>query len=150
MSTTRSDTTPAPAQGAPLVAPYALDHLNLHVRDVPAALAFYTGVLGVSDYEVVSSDDAGRPTFVELRVGQQLLYLDEAPGYTPPPDRQAHGLNHLCLLIAPTDPQDLQASLRARGIRIAGTRLGHNPNSFSIYIEDPDGHRVELEQHLQG
>lgn len=134
------------AQQTPLVTPYALDHVNLHVRDMAASLAFYSGLLGVTDYDVLDTGEDGRPVFVELRLGQQLLFLMERRDYTPPPDRTQRGLNHICLLIEPTDPEQLEADLRARGLTIRGTRIGSNPPSFSLYVEDPDGHGVELEQ----
>lgn len=132
----------------PLVRPYGLDHVNLHVRDVAASIQFYEEVLGLTDFEIIDQDDAGQPVFVEFHVGKQLLYLMRRPEYEPSGDRQARGLNHLCLLVEETDPEQLQARLRERGVTIRGTRLGHNPESFSVYVEDLDGHGVELEQRL--
>ena len=136
---------PAPA-GPPLVAAYALDHANLHVRDVATSLAFYRGTLGLTEYAVLDRDPQGQPSFVQLRVGQQVIFLMQRPDYTPPPNPRQRGLNHLCLRIQPTDPERLQADLRARGTPIRGTRVGHNPETFSVYVEDPDGHGIELEQ----
>ena len=133
---------------APLVAPYGIDHANLHVRDVERSLRFYVDTLGLSDFEVLDRDAQGRPSFVELRVGQQLLYLMHRPDYEVPADRHQRGLNHVCLLVQPTDPERLQAELRARGATLRGTRVGRNPPTFSVYVEDPDGHGVELEQRL--
>jgi glyoxylase I family protein len=132
----------------PLVRPYGLDHVNLHVRDAAASIQFYEGMLGLTDYEVIDRDEAGNPVFVEFRVGQQLLFLMRRPEYEAPADRKDRGLNHLCLLVEETDPEQLQAQLRARGVPIRGTRLGHNPESFSVYVEDPDGHGIELEQRV--
>ena len=73
MQTGRDDT-PAPAE-PPLAKAVALDHANLHVRDVEASLRFYAGTLGLTDYAVLDRDDRGRPSFVQLRVGQQLVFL---------------------------------------------------------------------------
>jgi catechol-2,3-dioxygenase len=137
--------TPEPAE-RPLVAPYALDHANLHVRDVEASMRFYTGTLGLSDFTVLDRDDQGRPSFVEFRVGRQLLFVMQRPDYQVPSDRHQRGLNHICLRIEATDPQGLQDALRARGASVRGTRVGHHPSTFSVYTEDPDGHGVELEQ----
>jgi catechol 2,3-dioxygenase-like lactoylglutathione lyase family enzyme len=144
-SDTQSSATPRPAD-EPLVAPFALDHANLHVRDVEASLRFYSGTLGLTDYTVMDRDAQGRPTFVELHVGGQLLFLMLRPDYQPPADRHQRGLNHICLRIAPTDATRLQAELRARGATLRGTRVGQDPPTFSVYIEDPDGHGIELEQ----
>jgi glyoxylase I family protein len=142
---TRRDETPAPAE-PPLAKAVALDHANLHVRDVEASLRFYAGTLGLTDHAVLDRDDQGRPSFVQLRVGQQLVFLRQRPDYQPPADARQRGLNHICLRIEPTDPERLQEALRARGIIIRGTRVGRNPPTFSVYVEDPDGHGVELEQ----
>jgi catechol 2,3-dioxygenase-like lactoylglutathione lyase family enzyme len=145
--TTQTRRDDAPATGEqPLVKAVALDHANLHVRDVEASLRFYTGTLGLTDYTVMDRDDRGRPSFVELRVGQQLVFLMQRPGYEVPADVNQRGLNHICLRIESTDPERLQEALRARGITVRSTRVGRNPPTFSVYVEDPDGHGVELEQ----
>ena len=85
----------APPEGAvaaaPLVSAYALDHANLHVRDVAASLGFYTGTLGLTDYEVLDRDGEGRPSFVQLRVGQQVIFLMQRPDYAPPPKSRQRG-----------------------------------------------------------
>lgn len=142
---TGPDDAPATAE-QPLVKAFALDHANLHVRDVEASLRFYTGTLGLTDYTVMDRDDQGRPSFVQFRVGKQLVFLMQRPDYTVPADVRQRGLNHICLRIEPTDPERLQEALRARGTIIRGTRVGRNPSTFSVYVEDPDGHGVELEQ----
>jgi glyoxylase I family protein len=142
---TRRDEAPETA-GQPLVKAFALDHANLHVRDVEASLRFYAGTLGLTDSTVMDRDDQGRPSFVQLRVGQQLVFLRQRPDYRAPADARQRGLNHICLRIEPTDPERLQEALRARGIVVRGTRVGRNPPTFSVYVEDPDGHGVELEQ----
>jgi glyoxylase I family protein len=142
---TGRDDAPATAE-PPLVRALALDHANLHVRDVEASLRFYAGTLGLADYTVLDRDDRGRPSFVQLRVGQQLVFLRQRPDYEVPADPRQRGLNHICLRIEPTDPERLQEALRARGATIRGTRVGRNPPTFSVYVEDPDGHGVELEQ----
>ena len=135
----------APA-AAPLVTPLGLDHVNLHVRDVERSLLFYEDVLGLPEATVMDQDEQGRPSFVELRAGRQLIYLMKRPDYEPPPDRHARGLNHVCLLVEPTDPERLMAELRTRGVPITGTRGRPDGPTFSVYLEDPDGHGIELEQ----
>ncbi len=136
---------------APLVRPQGLDHANLHVRDVEASMRFYTEVLGLGVREVMRRDESGRATFVELGAGDQTVFLMEQRDYRPPAERSERGLNHICLLVDATDPDRLQAGLRARGVAIRGTRTGRNRRgrpTFSVYVEDPDGHGVELEQAL--
>jgi catechol 2,3-dioxygenase-like lactoylglutathione lyase family enzyme len=146
MTGTSADTAEATHEAEPLVSPHALDHVNLHVRDVRRSLAFYESMLGLTDHTVLGQDRDGTPAFVELRVGDQLVFLMHRADYEPPADRHARGLNHFCLLIDPTDPEELQANLRARGVTITGTRGKPDGPTFSVYIEDPDGHGIELEQ----
>ena len=151
MTTTTGIESQAGTEATPLVQPQGLDHANLHVRDVAAAMRFYTGVLGLGVRDVMRRDAAGRPTFVELGAGDQTVFLMEQPDYRPPADSKERGLNHICLLVDSTDPDQLQADLRARGVPIRGTRAGRNRReqpTFSVYVEDPDGHGVELEQAL--
>ena len=141
-----SSTAQSADQAPPIVKPYGLDHVNLHVRDVETSLHFYRGILGLPEATVMDRDDQGRPSFVEMEVGQQIVFLMQRPDYSPPASRHARGLNHLCLLIERTDPDQLMASLRARGVHVTGTRGRPDGPAFSVYIEDPDGHGIELEQ----
>jgi catechol 2,3-dioxygenase-like lactoylglutathione lyase family enzyme len=139
----------AESSSGPLVQPLGLDHANLHVRDCAASLRFYTDVLGLAVRAVMRRDAAGRPTFVELGAGEQTVFLMERPDYRPPAEPSARGLNHLCLLVRAAGPEQLQADLRARGVAIRGTRQGRNAQgqaTFSVYVEDLDGHGIELEQ----
>ena len=145
-TTTKASETKA---AGPLVRPTGLDHANLHVRDVEESVRFYTEVLGLELVEVMDRDSSGKPTFVELSVGEQVVFLMARPEYRAPEDRNARGLNHLCFLIDSTDPEELQAALRAQGVAIRGTRRGRRGEgkpTFSVYVEDPDGHGIELEQ----
>jgi catechol 2,3-dioxygenase-like lactoylglutathione lyase family enzyme len=144
--TSSAEPTDTASTQQPLVTPYGLDHVNLHVRDIERSLRFYREVLGIAHHSVLDRDDRGKPSFVEMRAGEQLVYLMARPDYTPPADRRARGLNHLCLLVEPTDPQQLMAALRERGVPITGTRGRPEGPTFSVYVEDPDGHGVELEQ----
>jgi glyoxylase I family protein len=133
--------------GGPLVRTRALDHVNLHVRDADAALRFYTDVLGLA-VNSVDRDEQGRATFVMLDVGPQTVFLMRRPDYAPPAEVSARGLNHICVEIEPTDPAQLLADLRARGITLRSglvRRNGDGP-TVSIYVEDLDGHGVEIKQ----
>jgi lactoylglutathione lyase len=121
----------------------------LHVRDVEASIQFYRDVLGLGEPDVLGRDDGGRPDFVAFTVGEQLIFLMQRPEYVAPADRKDRGLNHICLLVEPTEPEQLMAALRARGVTIRGTRVPSDKSSFSVYVEDPDGHGIELEQRVR-
>lgn len=105
-------------------------HVSINVGDVDAALAFYTGALGLT----VRSD---RPDFgfggAWLDVGDQQIHLIEAP--TPPNLGQ-----HLALRVA--DLAATVAELRAQGIEVTEPSVvGPGLQSFLV---DPSGNAVEL------
>jgi catechol 2,3-dioxygenase-like lactoylglutathione lyase family enzyme len=144
----------ATAQDAstPLVHTRALDHVNLHVRDADAALRFYTEMLGLT-VDHVDRDDQGRATLVVLHAGAQHVFLMRRPHYQVPADRNDRGLNHVCVEIAPTDPAQLLSQLHARGVSLR-SELVHRQSargpSVSIYVEDLDGHGIEIKQYVTG
>jgi glyoxylase I family protein len=112
--------------------PDGLHHVSLNVRDVPAALDFYTRVLGLTER-------ADRPAFsfggAWLDAGDQQIHLIEAD--TPPPLGQ-----HFALAV--TDLDAVVAELRAQGIEITDpVGVGTGRQSF---LADPAGNRVELRE----
>lgn len=143
---------PAPSaeHAAPLTAPTGLDHVNLHVRDADAALQFYTEVLGLT-IDWADRDDAGRATFVVLDAGPHNVFLMRTPDYAPPAQRRSRGLNHICLMIRPSEPAVLLDALRGRGVALRSELVWRGSaarRTCSIYIEDLDGHGIELKQAL--
>ncbi len=136
--------------GTPLVRAQALDHVNLHVRDADASIAFYTDVLGLRVADV-DRDAAGRATFVTLEAGPQNVFLMRRPDYQIPDQPAARGLNHICVEVQPQEPQGLLEDLRRRGVTLRSgivRREGERGPTASIYVEDLDGHGVEIKQVL--
>ena len=113
-----------------------LDHVVLRVRDMDAALAFYTGVLGCREERRLAGIG-----LVQLRAGASLI--DLVPGE---PDAAGANMDHFALRIAPFDEAGLRAWLAAHGIAAAAAqpRYGAEGSGPSIYIRDPDGNTVEL------
>jgi glyoxylase I family protein len=112
--------------------PDALHHVSLNVRDVPAALDFYTRVLGLtqrSDRPDFSFDGAW------LDAGAQQIHLIEAD--TPPSLGQ-----HFALAVSDLDA--VVAELRGQGITVTDpVPVGTGRQSF---LDDPAGNRVELQE----
>ncbi|MCU1357858.1 MAG: lactoylglutathione lyase [Acidimicrobiales bacterium] len=110
--------------------PLGVHHVSLNVTDVDAALAFYTGILGLT-----VRDD--RPDFgfggAWLDVGGQQVHLIAAP--TP----QNLG-QHLAIQVADLDATI--AELRAEGVEVTdGSPVGPGRQAFLV---DPSGNAVEL------
>ena len=130
---------------APLFSIGGIDHIVLRVRDVARALEFYRGVLGCT----VEREQRALG-LTQLRAGRSLIDLVTVDG---PLGRREAGdalpganLEHFCLTIVPFDEASLRSHLAAHGIGAgeAAERYGAEGEGRSIYIEDPDGNRVEL------
>ena len=112
--------------------PLAVHHVSINVADVPAALDFYTGVLGLT-----VRDD--RPDFgfggAWLDAGGQQLHLLESDS------RPAPG-QHFAILV-----EDLAATvqeLRDRGVEV-GEPMGVG-TGLQTFVHDPSGNMIELHQ----
>lgn len=110
--------------------------VDLRVRDIQSAVAFYMDVVGL---EVAEVD--GEHASLRSPGGLVILHLD-SEGVTSPADPRATGLFHTAFRF-PT-----RASLGDGLARIvaAGLELGAGDHlvSEALYVDDPDGNGVEL------
>lgn len=121
-----------------------IDHIVLRVRDVARALEFYRDTLGCRVERELREEG-----LTQLRAGRSLIDLVTADG---PLGRRAEtaaggaNMEHFCLSISPFDEGALRAYLSARGVAAgeSARRYGAEGVGSSIYIEDPDGNRLEL------
>ena len=131
---------------APAPGPVGLNHIVLNVRDLDRAHAFWTDVMGFRHVAELDPSRERRMRFYAGRGGNHhdlaLMQLPEGSAAeaaeTPRP-----GLNHLAVEYG--DQASWLAQLRrlqAAGVEF-GSRVNHG-TSHSVYIEDPDGHGVEL------
>ena len=108
----------------------------LHVRDQAVSERFYVDVLGCT------LDHVNKPiSLVQLRFGEHLI--DLLPGERA----GGGGLDHFCLSIRSDDLGRVRDELRARGVTVDGDvvqRRGAFGVGPSLYIQDPDGYRIEL------
>ena len=123
-----------------------IDHLVLRVRDLPAMVGFYVGVLGCREER--RQDEIG---LVQLRAGASLIDLVPVDGKLgrmggAAPGSEGHNLDHLCLRVDPFDREAIVAHLQAHGVRVAefGSRYGAEGEGPSQYLFDPEGNMVEL------
>jgi len=108
-----------------------INHVVLHVTDLDRSRAFYMEALGFDDR---GSVPGMRASF--LRCVMQGLDLFEMV------DCDVHGgeeMNHMALNVDVADVELLLAGLSEAGIEASEI----TPRS-SVFISDPDGHRIEM------
>jgi catechol 2,3-dioxygenase len=109
----------------------ALGHVVLNVRDRARSEAFYSGVLGIP---IASRSKRFQMTFFTLG-----NHHDLAPAAKQP----ALGLRHLAFNIGTTRDELREAKRRLEGAGLVPLAIDHGITE-SLYVEDPDGNRVEL------
>jgi len=109
-----------------------IDHVVLHVRDLPRERRFYTEVPGMT-----VAHESERQCFLHCGNGQQIaLFLSRDGG-----DIHAGSeMNHMALRLESGEYDEVKARLEAEGCTITG--LSGDPNC--IYFNDPDGHRLQV------
>jgi len=108
-----------------------IHHLALRVSDVPRAVAFYAGLLGLP--ELRRLEEKGAVRAVWLRAGETILMLESGLRGAGP----AEGSGHL-LAFAVEDLAAWEARLAAAGVAV------DDRTPYTLYVRDPDGHRVGL------
>lgn len=115
----------------------SVDHVVLEVADIDRALAFYVDVLGLEPVRVAEFR-AGTAPFPSVRAGATLvdLFRSDEPGPGP---------NHLCIEVDAA-AEDMVRALREGGLNPGepGPRYGAKGMGTSVYVADPDGHKVEV------
>jgi catechol 2,3-dioxygenase-like lactoylglutathione lyase family enzyme len=116
------------------------DHVVVLCRDVEASLAFYTGVLGM---ESIDADEwrTGQAFFPSVRISESTI-IDLLEG-TP----DGRNIDHFCLLIEPTDLHELAQHPDLPVVEGPIQRGGARGQGWSLYVNDPDGHLIELKQY---
>ncbi|NII11757.1 VOC family protein [Oleiagrimonas sp. C23AA] len=123
-----------------------LDHVVLRVRDLERAATFYIDVLGCRLEK--RQDNLG---LWQLRAGLSLIDLVSVDGRLgreggAAPGQEGHNMDHLCVRVEPFEADDIRQHLSRHGVEVGetGSRYGAEGQGPSIYINDPDGNRVEL------
>jgi catechol 2,3-dioxygenase-like lactoylglutathione lyase family enzyme len=117
----------------------SIDHVEVFVRDIPAAIRWYGETLGL--VEIQRWD----PEPVMVGAGGTMLALFKAPpGARPWSEKEADGMRwHRVAWLTDRDGfEAAQKHLAAKGIAFRGP-VDHG-KSHSIYFHDPDGHPLEI------
>lgn len=126
----------------PIINIQAIDHINLSVTDLERSIAFYQQLFG---FEIKEDHRDGNPyTYVILGTnGKAFLAIYEDPEARLP---DHDFISHWGFVVGPLDP--VREQLRAAGVawrypeRNDGILVWER--SRSMYIDDPDGHEIEL------
>jgi catechol 2,3-dioxygenase-like lactoylglutathione lyase family enzyme len=113
------------------------DHLVLKCSDIEATLRWYTEELGLAPVRL-DQWRAGDVPFPSLRVNPHTI-IDLVTG-----DTSDGRLDHICLVVEPTDFERLARSGRFDVLDGPAPRFGARGDGTSLYIRDPDGATVEL------
>jgi lactoylglutathione lyase len=121
----------------------SIAHVAIRVQDVSRTLDFYVGRLGMR--EMMRLDRDGRLWLLYLRITdtQFLEVFPEGIGGRAA-EREAVGYNHICLKVA-----DIDVALRelaAADVPLSREKQMGADGNWQAWIEDPDGHRIELMQ----
>jgi len=112
-------------------------HVSVLVADLPTALAFYQGVLGLTPNS--QRPALGYPgAWLDLNPTQQI-HLLQLPNPDPVHGRPAHGGQDRHFALAVTDLQTLQQALESAGVAYTLSQSGRR----ALFCRDPDGNAIE-------
>ncbi len=114
-----------------------LDHIVLVCSDVERTLAWYCDLLGLDPVRV-DEWRRGDVPFPSVRVDAGTI-IDLIAG--EPVDGR---LDHFCLVVDPTDLDEIAASGEFAVVDGPARRFGARGDGTSLYVRDPDGTVVEL------
>ena len=123
-----------------------MDHIVLRVKDVEVSLGFYTETLGLKP-ERVEQWRAGEVRFPSARLNDDTIIDLFLTDQEPIGRDGARNQDHFCMVIEPTDMEELKRRFEAIGVGIhsgPGKRWGSHGDGISLYVFDPDDNVVEL------
>jgi glyoxylase I family protein len=117
------------------ITPTGVDHVSINVTDVPGALAFYTGTLGLMQNH--SRPDFGFPgAWLDTANGQQVHLI----GAETPPNLGQH------FALAFDDLAAVVGQLRAAGLQVSDPVDVGTTGRKQAFTVDPWGNGIELHQ----
>lgn len=118
--------------------PKFVDHVVFRVADPSRSERFYTALLGPPRQQNADS--------YMYQVGDTRLFFTRcARPDSERPDKEKMGFNHLAFGVQTlADLRRIQAQLDAAGISHSGIGIDHYGNKEFIWLDDPDGLRVEI------
>ncbi len=119
-----------------------LDHVVLRTRQLSRLVDFYRG-LGCT----VERDRVKEMGMMQLRIGASMLDIVSITDGGDSSNPAGHNLDHFAVRVEPFDEAEILAYCQERNIPAQAMPvpiLGADGLGPAIYIEDPDGNRMEL------
>jgi glyoxylase I family protein len=121
-----------------MIGPKFVDHLVFRVAELDRTERFYSALLGQSPERAESS--------LMYRVGDTRLFFTLADRPQPGVyEKEKVGLNHMAFGVRTLEELDaIRAQLDKTGIAHSGIKIDHYGQKEFIWLDDPDGMRVEF------
>jgi glyoxylase I family protein len=121
-----------------MILPSFVDHIVLRVAALDRTERFYTAILGQSPRR---SEDS-----LMYQLGDTRLFFTlSTPHQQGSYDKEKIGLNHLAFGVRTLEElQSIHQELMSAGISNSGIRLDHYGQREFIWLDDPDGMRIEF------
>ncbi len=116
------------------------NHVGLAVKDLPTSAKFYREIIGLKPVDVPDNLMAIRRWF-QIADGQQLHLL---LGRKEPVSNNDRNGTHFSLTIPKNSADKIEAFLKEKGIEYI--RQKRFDGAFQIYVTDPDGYVIELNE----
>ncbi len=138
---------------------WSIHHVNLEARDVRKAAAFYSAILGMAEADWVFPKTRG---YLPGDPDKLALFGDGRQSHTglhliaPDPEfAEKNDLTHNPsvgghVAIEVDDLQTVVHRLNAAGIRYSLTGEFAIPGMRHLYVEDPEGNLIEVNERLRG
>ena len=115
-----------------------VDHLVFRVSDLDRTERFYTALLGQAPTRAEDS--------ITYAAGETLLFFTRSARHSGEPyEKEKVGLNHLAFGVRNIEElRTIQAQLDSAGISHSGIGIDRYGRKEFIWLDDPDGMRVEF------
>ena len=121
----------------------SIAHIAIRVKDIDAILDFYCTRLGFAEMLRLDRDDRLWLVYLRITDTQYLEIFPDGEGARAA-EREAVGFNHMCLSVPDID--QTVAELAAAGVALIRPKVLGADGNWQCWIEDPEGHRIELMQ----
>ena len=120
------------------------DHITLVVADLNQSREFYVDLLGMDEVTRPGFDFPGK----WFQLGKMQIHLIERHDASGPAgnlaalDQRSSRSHHFAFQI--DDARNAETVLKNQGIRIVSSAKERPDGAVQVFVEDPDGHVVEL------